>query len=109
VLNVIGETGRDAVRVDLVGSEAFGFDEDLVRSLVREADHLVFDARAVARADAFDLSREHRRAIRRGADDLVRALRGRGEMAGELARVIALSAEIAEHRTRAVGVLARET
>ncbi len=62
-LHVERQAGRDAVRIDLVGLQALGLDENLVRGLVGEAHDLVFDRRAVARADAFDHAGEHRRAI----------------------------------------------
>ena len=84
ILHVVRQAGRDAVRIHLVGVEPFGLDEDLVRGLVGEPDYLVLDARAVARAHAFDLAGEHRRAIGGGADDLVRALGGRRDVAGQL-------------------------
>ena len=42
--------------------EAFGFEEELVLFLVGEADDLVFDRGAVARADGVNLPRVHRRA-----------------------------------------------
>ena len=87
-LHVERQAGRDAVRVDLVRRQAFRLDEDLVRGLVGEAMHLVLDRRAVARADAFDHAGEHRRAVAAGADDLVRALVGRSDVATDLARMI---------------------
>src|SRR5690606_17678903 len=89
---------RDSVRVDLVRVQAFRLDEDLVRSLVGEAMNLVFDRGTVARADAFDHAREHRRAIAPRADDLVRPLVRRGDVADDLARMVAAAAEVREHR-----------
>ncbi len=44
-----------------------------MRRPVGEADHLVLDRRAIARADATDLAGVHRRAVEVGADDVVRA------------------------------------
>ena len=104
-LHVERQAGRDAVRIDLVRRQAFGLDEDLVRGLVGEAVHLVFDRRAIARPDAFDHACEHRRAIATGADDLVRALVGRGDVTAHLARMIAAPAEVREHRHRLVARL----
>ena len=49
-LDVERQAGRDAVRVELVGRQAFGLEEDLVARLVGEAVDLVLDGRAVARA-----------------------------------------------------------
>jgi len=59
-LHVVGQAGRNTVGIHLVRVEPFGLDEYLVRGLVGEPHHLVLDARAVARADAFDLAGEHR-------------------------------------------------
>ena len=59
LLHVERQAGRDAVRVHLVRVESLGLDEDLVRGLVGEARHLVFDRGAVARADALDHAGEH--------------------------------------------------
>ena len=42
-LHIIRQAGRDAVRVDLMGVEAFGFHEDLVGGPVGEALDLVLD------------------------------------------------------------------
>src|SRR6185503_12139742 len=108
-LHVERQAGRDAVRIDLVRGQAFRLDEDLVRSLVREAMHLVLDRRAIARTDAFDHAGEHRRAIATGADDLVRALVGRGDVAADLARMIAAPAEVRKHRHRLIAGLHRES
>ena len=52
--------------------------------LLREAHHLVFDRRAVARAGGVDLAGVHRRAMEIGADQLVRDLAGVGQMAEHL-------------------------
>src|SRR6185436_3546461 len=87
----------------------FGLDEDLMRGLVREAMNFVLDRRAVARTDAFDHAGEHRRAIAAGANDLVRALVGRGDVATNLARMIAAPAEVREHRRRLVARLRGES
>ena len=56
-LDVEGQAGGDTVRVDLVRGQAFRFEEDVVLVLVGEAVDLVFDRRAIARADAFDDAR----------------------------------------------------
>ena len=52
--------------------------------LVREAHHLVFDRRTVARAAALNRSRVHRRAADVRANHLVRARVGVGEMTRDL-------------------------
>ena len=59
-LHFVRQAGRDAVRVHHVGGQAFGFDEHLVRALVREAHDLVFHGRAIARSHTLDVSAEHR-------------------------------------------------
>ena len=51
-LHIFGERGRDAVRIDGVVVETFRLEEDLVPLALLEAHHLVFDRRAIARADA---------------------------------------------------------
>src|SRR4029079_6996558 len=107
-LHVVRQTGGDAVRIHLVGVQAFGLDKNLVRGLVREPHDFVFHRRAVARTYTFDLAGEHRRAIRGGANDGVRALRGRRDVARQLRRMIALAAEMTEYRARLIGKLRRE-
>src|SRR4029453_11652154 len=54
VLNVFGERGRDAVRIDGVVVEAFGLEKDLMAAALLEAHDLVLDRGTVARADALD-------------------------------------------------------
>jgi hypothetical protein len=72
--------------------------------LVCKAMNLVFDARAIARADAFDDACEHRRAIEPGANDVVRALVRVRDPARHLARMHRSRAHEAEHR---FGIVAR--
>ena len=57
VLDLVGQRGGDAVDVELAGVAALRLQEDLVALLLGEADHLVLDGRAVARADALDHAR----------------------------------------------------
>ena len=83
-LHIERQAGRNAVRVKLHGIEAFGFDEHLVRVLVGKPHDLVFDRGAVARPYALYHARIHRRTVERGADDLVGALVGVGDVAGNL-------------------------
>src|SRR5688572_22948016 len=104
-LHVVRQAGRDAVGIHLVGVQALGFDENLVRGLVRESDYLVLDAGTVARAHAFDLAGEHGRAIGGRTDDLVRAFGGRGEVARQLPRMVTVAAQVTEHRAWIVRVL----
>ena len=76
LLHVARQRGRDAVRIDRVVVEPFRLEEDLVPLALGEAHHLVLDRRAIARADAGDLARIHRRAVEIGADHRMRR-RGR--------------------------------
>ncbi len=104
-LHVERQAGRDAVRIHLVRVEAFGLDEDLMRGPVREARHLVFDRGTIARSHALDEPGEHRRARTRAADDVVGALVGRRDVAGDLPRMLRARAEVGEYRPRIVAVL----
>ena len=76
LLDVERQAGRDAVRIDLVGVQAFRFDEDLVRSALGKTLHLVFDRGAIPGAGAFNDAGVHRRAVEPCADDFVGALIG---------------------------------
>ena len=75
-LHVERQAGGDSVRIHLVGIEALRLQENLVRFLCRKAHHLIFDGRAITRADAFDHTGEQRRAIQAAADDVVSAAVG---------------------------------
>ena len=109
-LDVERKTGRDAVRVDLVGRQAFRLEEDLVRVLVGEAVDLVLDRRTVARADTLDHAGVHRRAVEPAADDLVGSGVRVGDPARQLLRMLGGAAEEREHRDRiAVAGLNLET
>ena len=83
-LHFHGQRSGHAVDVDLVGVEAFGLEEELVLRLVRELDDLVFDGRAVARADALDAAGVHGRAMDIFADEAQRLRRGEGDVATDL-------------------------
>ena len=83
-LHIFGEAGGDAVAVDFVGVEAFGFEEDLVGVLVGEADDFVFDGGAIAWAAGGDLAGVHGGAVEVLADEVVDLLVGVGDVHGEL-------------------------
>ena len=51
-----------------------------------EADHLVLDGGAIARACGLDLAGIHRSPVEIGADDRVRVVGRPGDMAGDLGR-----------------------
>src|SRR5690606_12956435 len=71
----------------LVGGEAFGLQEHLVRSLVRKSVDFVLDGRAITRANPFDHPRVHGRTIQAAAYDLVRAFGRMGIPARQLRRM----------------------
>ena len=96
-LYVERQAGGDAVGVELVGREAFGFEVDLVRRLVGEAVNLVFDGRTIARTDAFDDAGVHGRPVESAADDIVGAFVGVSDPARHLARMLFGAAEKREH------------
>ncbi len=73
--------------------EAFGFEEELVLRLVGEANDLVLDGGAVARADGLDLAGVHGRAVDVAADDVEGFGGCGGDVAGDLAKRDVLGAE----------------
>ena len=70
---------------------------------VGKAVDLVFDARAIARAHAFDLAGEHGAAVKAAANDVVGRFGGVGDPTRHLARVHVGAAHEAEHRHRTCG------
>jgi hypothetical protein len=64
LLDLGRQRGRDAIWIDRVVIEAFGLEEDLVGRAVGEADDLVLDRGAIARADALDAPEYMARASR---------------------------------------------
>ncbi len=107
LLHLGGERGGDAVRVDGRVVEALGLEEDLMALLVGEADDLVLDGGAVARAHALDMAAIHGRAVEVRADDLVGAGVGVGDAAGDLGDDRGV-AEEAQHRGVGVALLPLE-
>ena len=103
-LHIEGQRGRDAIGVDLVRRQAFGFEEDLVAGLVGEAGDLVFDGRAVAWPHPLDDAGIHRRAVEAAANDVVRAFGGVGDPARPLFGMQRPAAHEGKHRC---GVVAR--
>ena len=102
VLDVKWQAGADAVGVDLMGGQAFGFQKNLVTLFVSEAVDLVLHTRAIAWANPFNLAREHRTAVKAGADDLVCACIGMRDPAGHLMGMHACIAHEAEHWHRGI-------
>ena len=78
----------------------FGLQKYLMARLAGEPVNLVFDRRAIARADAFDHSRIHRRAIQIGADHIVRLLVGVRDPTRHLPRMLLGRSKKRKHRHR---------
>ena len=83
-LYVLGHRGGKALNVQLLGIKPHRFDEELVAGLVREADDLRLDARAVARPDALDHAGVDGAAVEIFADDAVCLFVRVGEVAHRL-------------------------
>ena len=62
-LHVLRQTAAHALQIHFLGVQAARLNEKLVAFLVRKTDNFILNARAVARADALDLSAVERRAI----------------------------------------------
>src|SRR5699024_727159 len=105
LLCIEAETGGDAVRIDLLHAQSFRLNKDLVRILVGEALYLVLHRRAVTRPHALDVAGIDGRFAQMGADDVVRACVGEGDVARHLARVLLALAQQREHRCRIVASL----
>ena len=71
-LDLEGQAGGAAVDVVLVGVPTLRLQEKLMALLIGEADHLVLQGWAIARADAFDPPAVEGRLIEIGADDFMR-------------------------------------
>ena len=82
--------------------QTFRFDKDLMRVLVGKTHDLVFDRRAVTRADPFDHPGIHRTAIQIGADHIMCLHIGMGDETGYLARMLFRFTQIGEYRHRIV-------
>ena len=104
-LDIEGQAGRDAVRIELVGVQALGLHEHLVLRAIGEAHHLVFDGRAVPRPDGLDHAGVHRRAVESAADDVVRGRIGMRDVADGLLRMHVRRGQERHHRSRLVSGL----
>ena len=62
-LDIERQTGGNAIRIELMGLQAFRLQENLVGMLVGKAVNFVFDGWAVARTDAFNHAGIQRRPI----------------------------------------------
>ena len=83
-LHLDGQRRRESVEVPRLRPPALGFDKQLVVVLVSEALDLVLNGGAVARSTTLDAAGEKRRAREAGAQDVVRAQVGIGQVAGTL-------------------------
>ena len=86
MLHILRQRGGDAVRIDGVVVEAFGLEENLMAAALLEADDLVLDGGAVARANALDVAGVHRGAGEVALDDGVGLRRRVGDVADGLRR-----------------------
>jgi hypothetical protein len=80
-LHLLRQRGRDPVRIDRRIVQPLGLQEDLMAVALAEADDLVLDRGAIARAAALDLPGIHRRTMHIGPDNGVRSLGGAGDAA----------------------------
>src|SRR5262249_18309183 len=99
------QRGRDAVRINLVGGEAFGLEEDLMARPVGKARDLVLDRWAIAWTYPFDDAGEHGRAIESATNDLVGARVGMRDPTRQLAGVHRPLTEEREYGCRVVAGL----
>ena len=97
-LHIEGQRRRDTVRINLVRIQPFRLQKNLVTRLVSKPINLVLDARAVARSDAVNQTREHRAAVETALDDLVRSLIGMRDPARQLPWMHQGIAQEAENR-----------
>src|SRR6185503_60182 len=83
-LDLFGQARGEAVDVEVVDVAPLRLDEDLMRGLVREANDLVLDRRAVARPDAPNASTIEWRVLQIVAHGTVRGVGRSRQMALDL-------------------------
>ena len=105
VLHIKGQTGGNAVGVKLVGGQAFRLQKNLVAFFVCKAVDFVFNARAIARAHAFNLAGEHRAAVKTGTNDVMSPGVGVRDPARHLLGVHRPMPHKAEHRLHRIARL----
>ena len=110
VLDLRRKTHREAVDVDLVDVQTLRLEKNLVPLAVRKPHHLVFERRAIARADTGDLAVEQRRVVDVGANQLVNPVVRVEQMAVDLWPIDRVGFERKRHRRiiAALGVEATE-
>ncbi len=84
LLDGFGQAGGDAVGIDDVAVQPFGFQKHLVAGFIGETDDFVLDGGAVARADTFDLTAIDGGLMQIIADDPVGIGGGFADPAGDL-------------------------
>src|SRR5882762_3072554 len=86
-LDIIWQTGRDAVYVIFFCVAAFRLKEKLMRLLIRELYNLILDRWAIPGSGPFDLAGIERGALKIGANDLMRPFSSVSYPAGHLFHV----------------------
>ena len=81
-----------------MGGQPLGFEKNLVAGFISKAVDLVFHARAIAWANAFNLAHKHGAAVKARADDVVGAFIGMGDPARHLLGVHICATHIAKDR-----------
>ncbi|OPZ80125.1 MAG: hypothetical protein BWY77_01226 [bacterium ADurb.Bin431] len=92
-LDILRQTGGEAVEVVLMALAPLGFKEELMALLVGEAMDFILDRGAVAGSDTLDHPLIEGGAVEPGAEDVVGAGAGAGEVAGKLVHFEVLMAE----------------
>src|SRR5690606_37159148 len=87
-LHIKRQARRYTVGVELVGSQSFRLDENLMAVLIGEAMNLIFYGRAITRTYTFNNAGVHRRTVQATANDVVSAFIGMGDPATYLSRMI---------------------
>ena len=82
--SLAGQAHREAVDVDLLDVETFGLEKELMPLPIRESHHLVFERRAVSRADSGNLAVEERRLADVAAHQLMNLVCRVEQMANDL-------------------------
>ena len=81
ILHITRQAGGDAIAINLIRIQTFGFQENLMTQFFGESHDLVFNARTIARAGGGDLPAVHRRAMQICPDDFMDGRIGRPEPA----------------------------
>src|SRR6185437_8697043 len=92
------------IGIDRIVVQPLGFEKNLVTVARGEPYHLVLDRGAVARADALDLPRIDRRAVKIGADDGMGGIGRAGDVTDRLRRRDCLGQE-GKRRWRVIAAL----